>query len=127
MGYAGAMRFSPEDLAVLEATLEVGIETVSGDGHVHRTVVWVVQDDGEVFVRSVRGPAGRWYREALDRPSVGLHIDGRRLTARVVPAPDPAEVERASAAFARKYAGDPDLPSILREEVLDTTLRLDPA
>ncbi len=126
MGYAAAMRFSPEDLSVLEATPEVEIETRAADGAVHRTHIWVVVDGQDIFVRSVRGDAGRWYREALERPEVALLVAGRRLIAVAVPAADPASVGRASAGFARKYAGDPDMPSMLRDAVLDTTLRLGP-
>lgn len=127
MGYAGPMRFSPEDLAVLEATPEVEIETRAADGAVHRTVVWVVVDGRDVFVRSVRGPAGRWYREALARPGIALRVGDRRLPAVAVRTADAESIRRASEALARKYAGDESTPSILRDDVLDTTLRLDPA
>jgi hypothetical protein len=34
-------------------------------------------------------------------------------------------VRRASEALERKYAGDPATPSMVRHEILDTTLRLE--
>ncbi|HEY6058238.1 MAG TPA: DUF2255 family protein, partial [Candidatus Limnocylindrales bacterium] len=58
------MPFDPADLRALERTEEVRIETRGADGTVHRTIIWVVVHGGDVFVRSVRGPSGRWYREA---------------------------------------------------------------
>jgi hypothetical protein len=80
-----------------------------------------------VLIRSYRGPGARWYREALADPSVVLHVDGRSLPARAIPAPDEATIKAASAALRKKYRGDPSLASMLRAEILDTTMRVDPA
>ena len=127
IGYAAAMSFSTEDLAAIDRAEEVRVETQAPGGPVHRTIIWVVVDDGEVFIRSYRGPDARWYREALVQPSVALHVDGRRIAARAVPAADPRSIERTSAALVRKYPGDPATPKMNRPEVLDLTLRLEPA
>jgi hypothetical protein len=43
-----------------------------------------------------------------------------------VPATDADSVARVSAALERKYDGDPAAKSMVRDEILDTTLRLDP-
>jgi hypothetical protein len=127
MGYASGVSFSTEDLELLDRTEEVEIETRAPDGPAHRTVIWVVVDDGDVFIRSVRGAAGRWYREAIANPAVAIHVAGRRLSATAIPATDPASIGRASAALVRSYAGDPAVRSMIRPDVLDTTLRLEPA
>ena len=48
--------FAPEILRLLDETKEVRIETRrDGDSPEHRTIIWVVVVEGEVFVRSVRG------------------------------------------------------------------------
>ncbi|MGH3649733.1 MAG: nitroreductase/quinone reductase family protein [Acidimicrobiia bacterium] len=120
------MAFSTEDLELIGDTGEVRIETREGD-QVHRTVIWVVVDDGEVFVRSVRGEPGRWYQRALKDPNVALHVSGNRLEARAVPATDPQSVARTSDALRAKYPKSQSLNSMLRSEILETTLRLDPA
>lgn len=101
------------------------IETRSGD-RVYPTVVWVVVDGPEVFLRSVDGAEGRWYRRAVADAEVTLVVGSTRLDARAVPATDPASVERASAGYRRKYATGPSLDAMLAEAVLDTTLRLEP-
>lgn len=119
--------FSPDDLAALERAEEVRIETRAADGAVHRTIIWVVVDGGDVFVRSVRGERGRWYREAIADPDVAIHVDGRRMAARAVPAADPHTVARTSAALDRKYGRDPAIRTMVRPDVLDTTIRLEPA
>lgn len=120
------MPFDPGTLGLLARTVEVEIETYSAAA-VHRTVIWIVVDDRDVFVRSVNGSAARWYREATADPSVAIHAAGERIPARAVPAVDQASVARTTAGLERKYAVSPSLPSMLREEVLGTTLRLDPA
>lgn len=109
------------------ATEEIDIETQAApDRPVHRTTIWVVTDGGDVYVRSVRGPRGRWYRELTANPSGAIWLDGRRLPVRAVPVHDAAAVTRVSAAYRQKYASSPYVPPMLVEEVLPATLRLEP-
>ena len=121
------MSFPREDLALLEQTAEVEIETQAPAGPAHRTVIWIAVDEDDVFVRSYRGADARWYREAVFNPSVAIHVKGRRLTAIATSAADPASVERVSQALARKYEGDPAVRAMVAPETLPTTLRLLPA
>jgi len=121
------MRFEPGDLALLDETEEVEIETARPDGPVHRTIIWVVVDGDDVFVRSVRGNTARWYREATAVPRATIHAAGRQLPVRVEPAADPSSVRRATDALGRKYARDPALRLMVKPDILDTTLRLTPA
>lgn len=121
------MPFDPRTLDLLARAEEIEIETRSAAGAVHRTIIWIVVDEGVVFVRSVNGGTARWYREATAEPSVAIRAAGERIPARAVSVTDPALVARTSAGLERKYAGDPSLQSMLREEILGTTLRLDPA
>jgi hypothetical protein len=127
MGYAGHMRFEPEGLALLAQTEEVDIETARPDGPPHRATIWVVVDGDDAFVRSVNGATARWYRESVANPAVTIHAAGRQLPARAVAATDPDSVRRTSDAFTRKYGGDPAVGTMLKPEILDTTLRLEPA
>ena len=127
MGYAGSMRFEPDDLALLAQTEEVDIETARPDGPPHRATIWVVVDGDDAFVRSVNGSTARWYREAVANPTVTIHAAGRQLRARAVAATDPNSVQRTSDALSRKYAGVPGIRPMLKPEILDTTLRLTPA
>lgn len=127
MGYADRMRFEPGDLALLAETEEVQIETARPGGPPHRTIIWVVVEGEDAFIRSVNGSGARWYREALADPAVTIHVAGRGLRARAMPAIDPSSLQRTSDRLASKYADDPDLPSMLEPEIFDTTLRLIPA
>lgn len=120
------MSFATDDLARIDAAQEVEIETQAPDGPVHRTIIWAVVDDAEVLIRSYRGATARWYREALANPAVALHVDGRRLAATAIPATDPDAIERTSAGFRAKYAADPATDAMVADDVLATTLRLEP-
>jgi hypothetical protein len=122
------MPFSDDDLQAIDSAKEIEVETSAGPGaEIHTTIIWVVVDGEDVFVRSWRGVTARWYREALANPDIAIHVDGRRIEARAVPAHDPSSISRTSAALERKYAGDSATGSMVRDEILETTLRLDPA
>jgi hypothetical protein len=128
MGYAPGMPFAPADLAALVAAEEVEIETrASADAQAHRTIIWVMTDGDDAFVRSVRGTAGRWYREALADPRVVVHAEGRTLPARVIPATDDESIARTNAGLRRKYTGIEGFDEMLVADTFPTTLRLEPA
>jgi hypothetical protein len=100
--------FDAETLRLLDETREVRIETRrDGDSLEHRTIIWVVVVEGEVFVRSLRGQRGRWYREISSNP----------------------EVDAVSAAFRSKYqqSSPASTEAMVRPETLPTTLKLSPA
>lgn len=112
----------------LESVREVEIETRrADDAPVHRTVIWVVVADGEVFVRSLKGEDGRWYREVTANPDAVLHVEGDPVPVRAVRAGDPESVARATRGFRGKYADSPHLGSMVRDEIAPTTVRLEPA
>ena len=104
---------------------EVEIETRAG-GRSYRTIIWVVADAEDVFVRSVRGDAGKWYQRALSNPEVDLVLGDQRSTFVAVPAPDDESVERASAGFIQKYPPSRSVEAMIQADVLHTTMRLDP-
>ena len=118
-------------LDALEAAEEVLIETrrdASSPGH--GTIVWAVVVDGDVFVRSVRGEKGRWYREASANPeAAAIRVDERRVPVRAVHETDDAVIGKVSVAYREKYEASYPGPAaaMVREEVLPTTLRLLPA
>jgi hypothetical protein len=120
------VRFEESDLAAIVAAKEVRIETRSAAGETHRTIIWIVEHDDAIYIRSVNGPTARWYRETLADPNVVIHIGGRRLAARAVPAADPESVQACSEGLRAKYRRSYSLESMLLPETLPTTLRLEP-
>jgi hypothetical protein len=120
--------FAPEVLDQLRTARTVRIQTQRGpDATEHRTIIWIVVDDQDrVLVRSVRGARGRWYREALANPACTIWIGRDGFEVRAEPAGDPERVAATTAALEAKYAGDPSVRSMVREDVLETTLELLP-
>ncbi len=122
--------FDAETLQLLDETKEVQIETRRDeDAPVHRTIIWVVTVDGEVYVRSVRGEKGRWYREVSANPDAALHVGDRRIPVRAVPVRDEPTVGAVSDAYRDKYGrtSPGSTRAMLQPETLPTTLKLEPA
>ena len=121
------MSFAQDDLDRLAAAEEIEIETQAPEGPVHRTIIWVMVEGADVFLRSVRGDRGRWYREAGANPAVAVHVDGRRLAATAIPATDPDSMDRIDAALAAKYTGIEGYDEMLEPTVRSANFRLEPA
>ena len=120
------MTFAEADLSAIAQAEEVRIETRAADGTTHRTIIWIVEHDGQLYVRSVNGPEARWFREATADTAIALLVEDRRFEAHVVPATDPASIEACSAGLRAKYKADYSLASMLQEHTLPTTLRVVP-
>jgi hypothetical protein len=122
--------FDAETLRLLDETREVRIETRRENASPeHRTIIWVVVVEGEVFVRSLRGPRGRWYREISSNPEGALHVHDDRLSVHAAHATEGAIVDAVSAAFRSKYqqSSPASTEAMVRPETLPTTLKLSPA
>jgi hypothetical protein len=123
-----ATAFDDQVMQLLASLDEVDIETRAGvDAPAHRVTIWVVVDGDAAYVRSVRGTRGRWYREATAYPEAVLHAGGRTLPVQIERVSDAATIARVSDAFLQKYVRWPnDARAMVRDEVLATTLRLQP-
>jgi hypothetical protein len=91
-----------------------------------RTTIWIVVAGDDIYIRSVRGPAGRWYQAIKANSTATVHIDGQRIAVRALPVTDDATIERVSDEYRRKYCNDPSMPTMVRDEILPTTLRVEP-
>lgn len=122
------MQFDDDTLRRLAEEREVDIETTRPDGTPRRTVIWIMVDGRDTFVRSWLGDRGYWYQSATEPDAtVALILDGRRIPVTVHDATDEQSVARASRQLELKYAGSDSLAGMLRASVLGTTLRLEPA
>lgn len=119
------MALTTEQLSLLDEILEVRIETRSDD-RAYKTITWIVVADGEVYVRSVNGEKGHWYQRTIENPFITVHAGGEQLEFHAVPVKEPGTIETVSAALRAKYPPGGSLDRMTRDEVLDTTLRLEP-
>ncbi len=119
-----AHEFDPKMLNQLRSTQEVQIR--AGEKLDKTATIWVVVADNDVFIRSVRGPKGKWYKAAAAYDQATLEVGDHSIPVRVIAATDDASIERASREFLAKYNPSPYAPMMVRPEVLMTTLRLEP-
>src|ERR1700694_1570329 len=97
--------FPADVLELLAQTDEVQIEPRSPDGQRQRAVtVWVVVLDGlDVYIRSYRGPRGRWYQALLKHPYGVLRMSHREIPFDAIHIDDSLTTSRRSDAYRRKY------------------------
>jgi hypothetical protein len=116
--------FDADTLRTLHDLEEVAIRTEKHPANA--VVIWITVPDGQAFVRSVRGDKGRWYRDLAADPRATLEFAGQRLAVTAIPVVDPASIDHVSREYLRKYSTSPFAQSVVRPEVLPTTLRLEP-
>ena len=112
-------KFDADTLRELHDCREVAIRTEKHPDSA--VVIWVVVANDEVFVRSVRGNKGRWYRDLAAGGAATLEFGGRGLAVQALPASDTDAITRASREYLRKYQPSPYAQSMVRTEVLPTT------
>jgi hypothetical protein len=118
------MNFGNDTLRVLATAKEVTIDTERHPGA--PVTIWIVVCDETVFVRSVKGPKGRWYRDMAAGSAGKLGFDGAAVSVRAESVTVEDVISQVSKAYLDKYRPSPWAGSMVRPEVLETTLRLEP-
>jgi hypothetical protein len=123
--------WSQDDLDRLGAAGEVEVSSVRRDGSLSRTrTVWIVRVGDQLYLRSVNGPDGAWYR--LTRASHQGRIEARGVVRDVtwvdVAAAGQPDVDPAvDAEYARKYGGATSaIAHITSPLARATTMRAEP-
>lgn len=92
------------ELAKIETAEELELASRRRDGSLRRPVVmWVVRDGGDVYVRSMHGRAGAWFRGTQTRREGHIRAGGVDKDVDFVVDTDPAVNERIDAAYRGKY------------------------
>ena len=120
-----ASKFDKATLDFLRSADEIGIR--AGKGAKRGVIIWAVVVGDAAFVRSVRGPSGKWYKVAAADGKATLEIRDRLVPVRAIAVADAPTIAAVSAEYLRKYAASPYAKSMVKPETLPTTLRLEPA
>ena len=107
---------------------EVQVASVRRDGALRKPVtVWAVRHGDEVYVRSVRGRLGHWFRGTQERHEGRIRAGGVQQDVTFVDADHEidGEIDAAYRAKYRRYAGS-ILNSVLTPEARATTMKLVP-
>ncbi len=109
----------------LAATDEIDIETRSApEASSHLVPIWVVVVNEEVYVRSVRGTSGRWFRNLVRNPIGAIRMAETRFAVRAEVVNDDQIIKQVSEAYLKKYAESPYANSIVAPQTLNATLHL---
>ncbi|WP_163544098.1 DUF2255 family protein [Occultella kanbiaonis] len=119
-------RFNPTDLAAIDGDGELHVAAHRTDGSLRNSrIVWHVVVDGALYLRSVRGQEGAWYR-GVQRTGTGV-IDAGGVHAEVTFTRDDSHDPAIDAAYRAKYGGGSAVAAITNAVATATTLRVDPA
>jgi len=120
--------WTAEDLDMIGTADELEIAPLRADGSLRPyTTIWVVRVGDDLYVRSVRGRRGGWFRHALDRGAGRIRIDGAE---REVTMAEPADADHDAIdrAYRSKYGGYPRayVDPTVTADATAATLRLSP-
>jgi len=116
-----------DELGKIEDAEELEISTVTHDGSLRTPVtIWVVRHGDDVYVRSVNGREGSWFRGAQDRHEAHIEAGGVDKDVRLVETDE--AVDEIDAAYRTKYhAYAPSIVnSVLTSKARAATLTLVP-
>jgi hypothetical protein len=117
-----------EELTKIEAAVELEIASLRRDGTLrHRTTIWVVRLDDDLYVRSVNGPTADWFRGTQVRREGRVWAGG---VERDVSFLDPGDQirDQIDDAYRTKYRryGPSIVNSVLTPEARSATIKLVP-
>ncbi|MFJ8487125.1 DUF2255 family protein [Streptomyces sp. NPDC094038] len=120
-------RWNDTDLTRAGAAEELDLESERADGTLRdRVTMWVVRVGDHLYVRSVKGTAGPWYRGTQSRRQGRVSAGGVRQDVTFRPA-DHDEYAAVDTAYREKYGRYPSIVEhVLTDRARESTLRLEP-
>jgi hypothetical protein len=119
--------WNPTELERIAAAREIEVSSLREDGALTKPVtIWAVRVEGELYVRSVRGETGGWFKAAEQRHEGRIEADTSAVDVAFEDVPHHRD-EEIDEAYKVKY-GYPSGPvdSIISDAAQATTLRVVP-
>lgn len=119
------MTWDADDLATIDEAGESTVAAHRADGTLRTPrIIWHVVTGGQLFIRSVRGTEGAWYR-GVERTGTGVfEADGVRVEVSFIR--DDSHDAAIDQAYRDKYGSGSAVRSITSPTATATTLRVDP-
>lgn len=121
-------QWTSDELENVGRAEELQIASIRRDGTLRKPVtIWVVRHGDDLYVRSVRGRSGHWFRGTQERHEGQIRAGGVKQDVTFVDAERDIhdEVDAAYRAKYRRYTGS-ILNSVLTPEARSTTIKLLP-
>ncbi len=99
--------------------------TRDADGEAHETSIWVVEDGGNLWLRS-GSPKSAWLARLRRSPDIELERAGRRRSYHAVPVETPDALARVNAKMAEKYGASETLVGLYSDRSESVAIRLEP-
>jgi hypothetical protein len=103
----------------------VNLSTVDARGAVFETQLWIIEQDGQLYLRAGR-PAARWLARLRAHPEVKIERGGTTNAYRAVPVDDPATRETVNRGMAEKYGQADRLIARIFDHSRSVPIRLEP-
>jgi hypothetical protein len=118
--------WNQDRLEQIGGTDELRITSYRDDGSLRRwTPIWVVQVGDDLYIRSVRGREGAWYRHAAAGHAARIRAGDLETDVMVEPADDASTNAQVEEAYRAKYRGrESSVGAITAPAAAETTLRL---
>jgi hypothetical protein len=118
--------WNPSELQTIGGAQEVEVSSLREDGALTKPVtIWAVRVGEELYVRSVRGDSGGWWKAAegrhegrIEAGEVGVDVTWEDAAHHLD--------EQIDAAYEAKYGPSPHVASINADEAKATTIRVVP-
>jgi hypothetical protein len=119
--------WNPTELAQIAAAPEIEVSSLREDGALTKPVtIWAVRVDDGLYVRSVKGGAGHWYRAAGRRHEGRIEAGETAVDVAFEDAPHHLD-EEIDDAYRQKYGYPSDpVDSVTAEAARATTTRVVP-
>jgi hypothetical protein len=88
----------------LSRSREIEISVVGrNSGRTISIPVWLVSEDGKIYLLPVQGSDTQWYKNVLKNPSIRCKVDGAEGAFDAVPITEPKAVSSVVENFRKKY------------------------
>lgn len=118
-------QLTTEDIKEIAERNDFHIAPLREDGKTYGTLtwIWVVEVNGELYVRAYNGKRSKWYGAALKQKAGKIEAAGRERAVHFEPVSG-ALNDRIDAAYKVKYSGSAYLGTMISERAKEATVKV---
>ncbi|SMO65289.1 DUF2255 family protein [Gracilimonas mengyeensis] len=90
------------------------------------TWIWVVEVEGELYVRAYNGTSSSWYQSAIEQKAGKIEAAGMEKKVRFEPVKGESINDKIDEAYKDKYSGSPYLSPMISERARAATVKVLP-